>query len=75
METAIILFVYRNAGMPRQHANYYLQNAYCKMLNGPCGFGEQIFIMFSHCKTMGAICCHGNHNFDFFNAGVIPSRF
>ena len=27
-----------------------------------CGFGEDFF-SFSHCKSMGAICCHGNHNF------------
>ena len=22
------------------------------------------FYVFPHCKSMGAICCHGNHNFD-----------
>ena len=51
--------------------------------SGPCGFGEEdflmffpmtppglvvsenkIFICFSHCKSMGAICCHGNQNSD-----------
>ena len=28
--------------------------------SGPCGFGE--FFCFKHCKSMGAICCHGNHS-------------
>ena len=31
---------------------------------GPCGFGEEDFFMFSHCKSMGAICCHGNQSSD-----------
>ena len=30
----------------------------------PCGFGEEDFYVFSHCKSMGAICCHGNQSFD-----------
>ena len=31
----------------------------------PCGFGEEdFFSVFSHCKSMGAICCHGNQNSD-----------
>ena len=26
---------------------------------GPCGFGEEdLFLCFSHCKSMGAICSH-----------------
>ena len=29
---------------------------------GPCGFGA--FLCFSHCKSMGAICCHGNQSSD-----------
>ena len=32
--------------------------------SGPCGFGEEYIFMFSHCKSMGATCCHGNHDFD-----------
>ena len=31
---------------------------------GPCGFGEEDFFMFSHFKSMGAICCHGNQSSD-----------
>ena len=27
----------------------------------PCGFGED-FLCFSHCKSIGAICCHGNQS-------------
>ena len=27
-----------------------------------CCFGEEDFLCFSHCKTMGAICCHGNQS-------------
>ena len=31
--------------------------------SGPCGFGEEnFFLCFSHCKSMGAICCHGNQS-------------
>ena len=30
--------------------------------SGTCGFGEEDFFMFSHCKSMGAICCHGNQS-------------
>ena len=33
-------------------------------ISGPCGFREEENFSFSHCKSMGAICCHGNHNFD-----------
>ena len=32
--------------------------------SGPCGFGEDIFLCFSHCKSMGAIFCHGNQSSD-----------
>ena len=33
--------------------------------SGPCGFWEEVFFMFfSHCKSMGAICCHGNQSSD-----------
>ena len=32
--------------------------------SGPCGFGVKIFLCFSHCKSMGAICCHGNQSSD-----------
>ena len=33
--------------------------------SGPCGFGEEdFFICFSHCKSMGAIRCHGNQSSD-----------
>ena len=33
--------------------------------SGPCGFGEEVFFLcFSHCKSMGAICCHGNQSSD-----------
>ena len=32
--------------------------------SGPCGFGEEDFLCFSHCKSMGAICCHGNQSSD-----------
>ena len=28
--------------------------------SGPCGFGEED--CFSHRKSMGAICCHGNQS-------------
>ena len=31
--------------------------------SGPCGFGEDFFLCFSHYKSMGAVCCHVNHNF------------
>ena len=31
---------------------------------GHSGFREEDFFSFSHCKSMGPICCHGNHNFD-----------
>ena len=31
---------------------------------GPCGFGEEDFFCFSHCKSMGAICCNGNQSSD-----------
>ena len=31
--------------------------------SGTCGFGEEdFFLCFSHCKSMGAICCHGNQS-------------
>ena len=31
--------------------------------SGPCAFGEEdFFLCFSHCKSMGAICCHGNQS-------------
>ena len=30
--------------------------------SGTSGFGEEIFLCFSHCKSMGAICCHGNQS-------------
>ena len=30
--------------------------------SGICGFGEEDFLCFSHCKSMGAICCHGNQS-------------
>ena len=30
----------------------------------PCGFREEDFYMFSHCKSMGAIRCHGNQSSD-----------
>ena len=29
----------------------------------PCGFGED-FLCFSHCKSIRAICCHGNQSSD-----------
>ena len=29
--------------------------------SGSCGFGEEDFICNSHCKSMGAICCHGKN--------------
>ena len=33
--------------------------------SGPCGFGEKdFFLCFSNCKSMGAICCHGNQTSD-----------
>ena len=33
--------------------------------SGPCGFREEdFFLCFSHCKSMGAICCHGNQSSD-----------
>ena len=32
--------------------------------SGTCGFGEIFFLCFSHCKSMGAICCHGNQSSD-----------
>ena len=33
--------------------------------SGPSGFREKdFFSFFSHCKSMRAICCHENHNFD-----------
>ena len=30
----------------------------------PCGFREEDFFFFSDCKSMGAICCHGNQSSD-----------
>ena len=31
--------------------------------SGTCGFGEEdFFLCFFHCKSMGAICCHGNQS-------------
>ena len=31
--------------------------------SGTCGFGEEdFFLCFSHCKSMGAMCCHGNQS-------------
>ena len=44
----IIHYLYGNCyiGMPGRHAYCYLPNAYCKMLNGPCGFGEDCFNVF-----------------------------
>ena len=42
--------------------------------SGPHGFREEDKFSFSHCKSMGSICCHGNHNFDttgFFLSLVI----
>ena len=31
--------------------------------SGPCSFGEEdFFLCFSHCKSMGAIHCHGNQS-------------
>ena len=30
--------------------------------SGTCGFGEEDFLCISHCKSMGAICCHGNQS-------------
>ena len=32
--------------------------------SGPCGIGEDFFLCFSHCKSMGTICCHGNQSSD-----------
>ena len=33
--------------------------------SGLCGFGkEDVFLCFSHRKSMGAICCHGNQSSD-----------
>ena len=33
--------------------------------SGPCGFWEEdFFLYFSHCKSMGAFCCHGNQSSD-----------
>ena len=32
--------------------------------SGPCSFGEEDFFMFSYCKSMGVICCHGNQSSD-----------
>ena len=32
--------------------------------SGPHGFKEEDFLSFSHYKSMGAICCHGNPNFN-----------
>ena len=31
--------------------------------SGPCGLRED-FLCFSHCKSMGAICCHGSQSSD-----------
>ena len=48
----------------------YKENHYTLLLtkyesSGPCGFGEEdFFLCFSHCKSMGAICCHGNQSTD-----------
>ena len=42
--------------------------------SGPHGFREEDKFSFSQCKSMGSICCHGNHNFDttgFFLSLVI----
>ena len=30
--------------------------------SGTCDFGEEDFLCFSHCKSMGAISCHGNQS-------------
>ena len=32
--------------------------------SGPCGFSEEDCFSFTHCKSMGDICCHGSYNFD-----------
>ena len=31
---------------------------------GPVVSEKKIFYFFPHCKSLGAICCNGNHNFD-----------
>ena len=43
----------------------YLTVLYTKYRSsGSSGFREEDFLKFSHCKSMGDICCHENHNFD-----------
>ena len=32
--------------------------------SGPCSFGEEYFLCFSNCRSIGAICCHGNQSSD-----------
>ena len=43
------------------HVHSYTQNM--KAL-GLVVSEKKIFLCFSHCKSMGAICCHGNQSFD-----------
>ena len=31
---------------------------------------KTFFYVFLHCKSMGAVCCHGNNNFDTICSNV-----
>ena len=42
--------------------HYTLLHTKYESSGGPCGSGEDDFFMFYHCKSMGAICCHGNQS-------------
>ena len=47
----------------RMYVGDHLTLLYIKYLSsGPQGFREEDFLSFSICKSMGAICCHGNQN-------------
>ena len=48
--------IYKEDHKPLPHTKYQS----C----GPSGFREEDFFSFSHCKSMRAIRCYGNHNFD-----------
>ena len=47
----------------RIYVGDHLTLLYTKYLSsGPHGFREEDFLSVSHYKSIGVICCHGNHN-------------
>ena len=50
-------------GFIKKHIHILLYTKYES--SGPCGLREKDFSeCVSHCKSMGAICCHGNQSFE-----------